>query len=112
MRNLQALSFCHCTLSLPLVSDVNGHLSLLFAPALSTLSFHNCKPTGHDVNKYALWLAMSASRPMQILVDGESFAADLEAARQTYAALPNVYELTESGQFRDWIMSYDPTLAE
>ncbi len=112
MRNLQALSFCHCTLSLSLVSDVNPHLSLLFAPALSTLSFHNCKPTGYDVTNYALWLAMSASRPMQILVDGESFAGHLESARQIYPALPKLYELAENGQLRDWIMLNDPTFAE
>jgi len=59
------------------------------------LSFYNCKPTGYDVQNYALWLAMSASRPMQILVDGESFAAHLENARQTYAALPELYEQAE-----------------
>jgi len=34
MRNLQALSFCDCTLSLSLTSDVNPHSNLLFAPAL------------------------------------------------------------------------------
>ena len=96
MRNLQALSFCDCTLSLSLISDVNPQSNLLFAPALSTLSFDNCKPTGYDVQNYALWLAMSASRPMQILVDGESFAAHLENARQTYAAFPELYEQAEN----------------
>ncbi len=48
------------------------------------------------MQNYALWLAMSASRPMQILVDGESFAAHLENARQTYAAFPELYEQAEN----------------
>ena len=112
MRNLQALSFCRCTFSLPHVSYVNPCLGLLFAPALSTLSFQNCKPTGHDVNNYALWLAMSTSRPMQILVDGESFAANLEAARQVYAALPQVYEIAENGQLTDWMIAQVPAFSE
>ncbi len=91
MRNLQALSFCDCTLSLGLASHEHPHANLCFAPALSTLSFYNCKPTGSDMQNYALWLAISASRPMQILMDGQSFAAQLNTARQTYAILPEVF---------------------
>ncbi|DBA85515.1 TPA: hypothetical protein ACH3X2_000459 [Trebouxia sp. C0005] len=106
MRNLQVLSFRHCTVVLSLVSDMNPHLSLLFAPALSTLSFHDCKPdSGYDVQNFALWIAMSASRPMQILVDGENFSAQIETARRTYAALPELYELAENGQLSDQIIS-------
>lgn len=75
MFHLQVLSFPDCTLSLSLASNVNPCSNLCFAPALSTLSFDNCKPTGYDVQNCALWLAMSANRPMQILVDGESFTA-------------------------------------
>ncbi len=48
------------------------------------------------MQNYALWLAISASRPMQILVDGESFAAHLENARQTYSALPELCEQAEN----------------
>ena len=98
MRNLQVLSFCDCSLSPGLASHGNPHANLCFAPALSTLSFFNCKPTGsvRDMQNYALWLAMSASRPMQILVDGESFAAQLDTARQTYAIIPEVFATISS----------------
>lgn len=56
MRNLQALSFCN--LSLGLASHEHPHANLCFAPALPTLSFYNCKPTGSDMQNYALCLPL------------------------------------------------------
>lgn len=88
----------------------------LFGSVICTCPFYlvvsELQPTGHDVNNYALWLAMSTSRPMQFLVDGESFAANLEAARQVYAALPQVYEIAENGQLTDWMIAQVPAFSE